>query len=98
MERWSVICLKHAFMPYWIAALYVAQGFCTSVHLFLFINLIQAQDRSVIRGFDVSLQQDNYTQKIKLCSTHLPRTTLQYAVCATHYLKCVLQKCEVHTL
>ena len=34
VERWSVICLKHAFMPCWIAALYVARGFCTSVHLY----------------------------------------------------------------
>ena len=25
VERWSVICPKHVFMPYWIAAQYVAR-------------------------------------------------------------------------
>ena len=40
VKRWSVICLKHAFMPCWIAALYVARGFCTSVHLFIYCQYV----------------------------------------------------------
>ena len=43
MERWSVICPKHAFTPCWIAAQYVAKGSALQCIFIITVTSIYSQ-------------------------------------------------------
>ena len=76
MERWSVICPKHAFaMPCWIAAQYVARVLHFSASLFC-IKLNSNYSLLHIEGFDQAL----FLEKIIHPKKAIPVAGVHYCI------------------